>query len=90
MMIVKSIKIGEEAFFLFSLKSRSLLAHEDEISTCLDNFAFNFDVISLTESWLQDDNKELADMNRYVSFHSLRSDKGGGWYIRICEGHISC
>ena len=74
---VKSIEIGKEAFSLFSFNCRSLLAHQGEISACLDDFAFNFD-ISLTESWLQDGNKKLADMNRYVSFHSLRSDKGGG------------
>ena len=102
---IRNLKTGEGIFSLFSFNCRSLLAHEDELSACLNNFDFEFDVISMTESWLQDSNKELANMNGYLSFHSLRTNRGGtgiSVYVRdnynarqinntnISNDHIEC
>ena len=44
----------------------------------MDGINFKFDIISFTESWLNDNTKDLVSFRGYRAFHSLRPDNSYG------------
>ena len=46
-----------------------------------------FDVVSFTESWLNENNKNLYNIDSYNSFHNLRTDgrRGGGISVYVSK-----
>ena len=59
---------------------RSLLPKLDQITSELELMSGNFDLICFCETWLTDNNKNLATLSNYESFHSYRDSRfpGGG------------
>ena len=72
---------------LLNLNIRSLSANYDLFQGFLNLFNKQFGIISLTESWLNNDNKQLFKLSGYNDFHSLRNDgrRGGGLSMFISE-----
>ena len=70
---------------LLSYNIRSLNANIDQFLAFSHQINKKFDIISFTESWLKDENKNLYHINGYNDFHNLRSDgrRGGGISVYI-------
>ena len=70
---------------LLNYNIRSLCANFDLFHGFSQLLNIKFDIISFTESWLKENNKQLYAINGYNDFHSLRSDgrRGGGISVFI-------
>ena len=67
---------------LFHVNIRSCNKNLDELILYLDSISVNFNVIMLSETWLND-TTEFTCIPDYVDFHSIRNRKGGGTTILI-------
>ena len=67
-------------FSLLNFNIRSLSANFDLFNGFLSLLDSKFDVITFTESWLKENNKNLCIFDGYNEFHNLRTDgrRGGG------------
>ena len=59
---------------------RSLLPKLDQVTSELNEMSFDWDIISLCETWINANTRDLAILNNYVSFHIHRDthSPGGG------------
>ena len=65
-------------FSIIHFNIRSLLSKIDHVQHYLHLLGINFDIMCFTESWLNVDNKDLAQLPGYNAFHCLRPSKLGG------------
>ena len=65
-------------FSIFHHNIRSLPAHHSEMLAYLNSFSLQFDIIGLTESWLNDNNHDLYDLDGYVHCKTFRETRRGG------------
>ena len=67
-------------FALFHLNIRSIFNKMDELLSMISIFKFDFDVICFSESWLDENTKDLVKIPGYKAYHSLRpvGKRGGG------------
>ena len=63
---------------IFSHNCRYLHGHYDDLSTLLNSTKYKFDVISFTESRLDDGIKNLVSFQGYKAYHSLRPNNSYG------------
>jgi hypothetical protein len=78
-----SQKDSRENFSLYNTNARSLLKHKSEyeiLFQALRECSFDFDLITFTESWLNDDLETLADISGYTTItkHKTPNKEGGG------------
>ena len=67
------------------LNIRSLLNKSEELSDLIDEISFNFDVIGICETWLNNENDHLINIQNYVfkGKHRVNQKGGGvGFYLR--------
>ena len=75
-------------FKIMSLNCRSLANKIDDIVTLQNTINLEFDVISLTETWLNTSNQDLINLNNYNFINNNRIDNiGGGTAIFIKKDH---
>ena len=67
---------------LFHINIRSCNKNLDELILYLNSININFNIIMLTETWLNNPT-EFDVVPDYVDFHSIRDRKGGGATILI-------
>ena len=65
-------------FSLFHANVRSLPRNSNELLNCLHLIEHSFTVTALTETWLQDSNKDLYPIPGYRSLNAIRSEQRGG------------
>ena len=75
---INALTVTDADFSIFSHNCRSLHGHFDELSALLNSINFKFDVISFTESWLDDGIKNLVSFHGYKAYHSLRPKNSYG------------
>ena len=75
---INALTVTDTDFSIFSHNCRSLHGHFDELSALLNSINFKFDVISFTESWLNDGIKNLVSFHGYKAYHSLRPNSSYG------------
>lgn len=73
----------------FHLNIRSARNKDDELSIFLNEFAFEFDVIMLTETWYTND-FEVYRRDGYKTFFLNRSNKRGGGVAILMKNSLSC
>lgn len=83
---ITSRKIGLSSFHL---NIRSARHKEDELSILLNEFAFDFDVIMLTETWYSSDT-EVYRRDGYNSFFLNRPNKQGGGIEILIKNNLEC
>lgn len=84
----KEIRVldGKQHFSLFHLNIRSVPRNFCNLRSYIQNLNINFDVIGLTETWLNKANSNLYNMNGYVQRESCREgSRGGGVSLYIKE-----
>ena len=75
-------------FSLFSLNVRSLPKHVDQLKAYLITLHFNFAVIGLSETWLNDDTLDLYYFDNYTMTPKTRSGRrGGGVSLLVKNGY---
>jgi len=86
-------KNPSEYFTIFNTNARSLLRHKSEYEVLFQalskNFNFKFDLISFTESWLDDEIETLVKFDGYtpITKHKTPKKEGGGIAVYI-KDHI--
>ena len=82
--------INESSMSVLCFNIRSFYKNIDEFLAILSLNESNIDIIVLTETWLNNDNKQLGCIPGYVSYHCYRDSKiGGGVSIFVKESFIS-
>ena len=64
---------------ILHLNARSLVKNIDSIKQMLTNIKFEFDVIAISESWLDENNKNDVNLDGYEVIHQLRNNKKRWW-----------
>ena len=67
-----------EKFSLLHLNIRSISNKFDSLKKLIDALHIPFQIIALTETWLNDNNMDCFAMNNYEYFGSNRPEKRGG------------
>lgn len=71
-------------FSLIHLNIRSLYPKVDEFQAELNNLNYKFDVLCLTETWLNHSISNLVQIDGYTDFHVMREHgRGGGVCIYV-------
>ena len=69
---------------------RSISANGDELVAYLETLILKFDIICLTETWLNDDNFIDNIFTGYIGYHSMRQNRrGGGVSIYVNNEFVS-
>lgn len=83
------ISSGKIGFTCFHLNIRSARHKEDELLVLLNEFAFKFDIIMLTETWYSS-NDEVCRLEGYRSFFINRQRKQGGGIEILIRNEFQC
>lgn len=75
---------------VLSLNIWSLLPKLDEFTAILHVMKHKFDVICLTETWLNGNVLSLANITGYKSYHKVREGRRGGGVSIYINENISC
>ena len=70
--------IDHKVFSLCHINIRSQKANLRSFEMCLENLQFNFSVIGISETWLNDYNFDLYNINGYNFVEAHRSGRSGG------------
>ncbi|ESN90394.1 hypothetical protein HELRODRAFT_166059 [Helobdella robusta] len=71
--------INDNLFFkLMHLNIRSLVHKSEDLLDYLNNFSFKYNIIGISETWLNDDNIKLINITGYDFVGKNRSGKHGG------------
>ena len=65
-------------FSLCHINIRSQKANLKSFEICLENLQFNFSIIRITETWLNDYNCDLYSLNGYNFVEAHKSGRSGG------------
>ena len=68
---------------IIHINARSLNANFDQFYALFDILKIKFDVICVSESWLDESISNLFNIEGYNAFHSHRSSRGGGSIIYV-------
>ena len=81
--------IFQHGLNVININVRSLKKNFDKLSLLLTSFSIYFDIISVTESWLNVDNNFVFDIPDYNTVLSSRVHKrGGGVIIDVKISHL--
>ena len=73
---------------IIHFNSRSLNANFTKIEDCLHNIGHTFDVIAISESWLNDNNV-IPELQGYECCHQSRKNKNGGGVALYINNHLN-
>lgn len=85
-----TFSLNSSDFNLLHLNIRSIYPKLDLFKTTLSSFRISFDVVVLSETWLNLSSVNLLDFPGYRIFHSLRSDNRRGGGVSILVNHKFC
>ena len=80
---------GHAEFSLCQINIRSIPAHLSELDAFLFNLCHSFSVIAITESWLNDTNSTLYNIDGYVHVYKHRHKQNGGGVSLLVGKHIN-
>ena len=70
--------INTKSLSIIHFNCRSLNAHYSNINSYLDMLEYKFDVIALSETWLNIDDTNVYNIDEYDMYTSSRTNKNGG------------
>ena len=73
-----NVKTENDELSIFNFNIRSFFKNFDELSIILSHFDVSFDIIILTETWLNENTAQLCNINGYKSYHTYRTSREGG------------
>jgi len=80
---IKREKLKTDSFSIIHVNSRSLAAHFNQLTFMLSQINIDFDVIAITETWLDeyDTKTSLYQLENYDMYSTSRKQKSGGGVI---------
>ena len=69
---------SEQGVKVLHINARSITGKFDEIKTLIKTLHNKIDVLCITETWLNDDDKELFQIDGYRSYHLVRTSREHG------------
>ena len=63
---------------MFHMNIKSLPKHFDELQQYLDMLEYDFSVFGISETWMNEHNADLYDLNGYVTIKGCRKQRRGG------------
>ena len=86
----KSIKYeSNHGLSIFNLNARSFVHNFDEIIMLLDSIEIKFNIIVISETWLQEYNKDLYQIENYNACHITRNNFINNTYNNNAGGGVS-
>ena len=86
----KSIKHeSNNGLSIFHLNARSFVHNFDEIIMLLDSIEIKFNIIVISETWLQEYNKDLYQIEKYNAYHIARNNFIDNTYNNNAGGGVS-
>ena len=64
-------------FSIIHFNARSMSANFNKLKSVLSSFDFTFDVIAVSETWLNNDDLDSFHMDDYDDIHTCRPNRGG-------------
>ena len=87
--LVQSSSFSETSFAIFHSNIQSLHANKQDLLSTLSNFKFTFPIICLTETWLNDINKQHLHLPNYQHEFRYRTKKSGGGVSIFIRNNLS-
>ena len=69
---ISKIQKQKRALSMFHMNIKSLPRHFDELQQYLDMLEYDFSLIGISETWLNENNVDLYDLNGYVTIKGCR------------------
>ena len=86
----KSIKyVSNHGLSIFHLNARSFVHNFDDIIMLLDSIEIKFNIIVISETWLQEYNKDLYQIENYNACHITRNNFINNTYNNNAGGGVS-
>ena len=82
--------IGLLGLSIIHFNARSLNANFVKIYDYLNGLSLNFDIIAISETWIQSDSITEFQINGYELFSVRRKTKGGGGVVLYVKQDIQC
>ena len=74
---------------MFHMNIKSLPKHFDELQQYLHMLEYDFSLIGISETWLNENNVDLYDLNGYVTIKGCRKERRGGGVSLYIRDEIS-
>ena len=74
---VNNVIVENTGVSIIHFNTRSLQKNFNKIVYCINNFGVKFDIIAITETWLEDGNTDTFDLEGYKVIHVVRNSKRG-------------
>jgi hypothetical protein len=81
--------ILNDCFSMVCLNVRSAPKNLSEFRNYLNLFSHEFSVIGLTETWLNEENMSVCNLNGYQCEHAVRQNRMGGGVSLFLKSHIN-
>ena len=79
---------SKTSFSVFHLNIRSLPKHHAELTDYLDELKLDFNVIGLSETWLNEVTHDLYNIDNYNHVHKYRENRKGGGISLFIREHL--
>ena len=86
---ISKIQKQKRALSMFHVNIKSLPKHFDELQQYLHMLAYDFSLIGISETWLNENNVDLYDLNGYVTIKDCRKERRGGGVSLYIRDEIS-
>ena len=78
------LNVKQTGLSLFHVNARSLTKNFDNFELCLDSLNVKFDIIAVSENWLDKESKDSYNISGYQVIHVVREKtRGGGCSLYI-------
>ena len=74
-----TLKYNLNTLSVLQLNGRSIVNNFDNLKLLLNSIHNTFDVISISETWFNEFNMNLFELQGYTSFHTIRNHKKSWW-----------
>ena len=85
---MSKLKVNDKSFSLIHVNVRSAAKNLSRFEAYLSNLCHTFNIIALSENWLNENNHSLYDMLGYQSEHRYRPNRGGGGVSLLIKNNI--
>ena len=86
---ISKIQEQKRVLSMFHMNIKSLPKHFGELQQYLNMLEYDFSLIGISETWLNENNTDLYDLNGYVTIKGCRKERRGGGASLFMRDEIS-
>ena len=84
-----SLKLDDDNFTILNYNIRSFHANNTVFQSMLNSLDHNFKILVVSETWNNDNNIALCNLDNFNGFHTFRQNSRGGGISIFCDQVIS-